>query len=198
MLGGVIADRWGWKAAFGVVGFPGLVLALLYLLVRDYQHRGADAAGCEAARQSLGVASAHIVQVLTRSRTMLWVCIGGAGAADRRLGGVGLAAELPRTAAQGITPAGARRSKASLVVLCRRRRRRGLGRGGRPRRQASRPRRQAAHWWRCCAWPRCVVICFAFGAPRLGHRVVGAGPVRADRARRLPDDLHRRPGGGDA
>ena len=31
MLGGLIAARWGWQAAFGVVGIPGLVLALLYL-----------------------------------------------------------------------------------------------------------------------------------------------------------------------
>ena len=37
MLGGVIAARWGWQAAFGVVGVPGLVLALLYLKVRDYR-----------------------------------------------------------------------------------------------------------------------------------------------------------------
>ena len=37
MLGGVIAAHWGWKAAFGVVGIPGLVLALLYLFVRDYK-----------------------------------------------------------------------------------------------------------------------------------------------------------------
>ena len=44
MLGGVIAARWGWKAAFGVVGFPGLVLALLYLKVRDYRTVDADAA----------------------------------------------------------------------------------------------------------------------------------------------------------
>jgi predicted MFS family arabinose efflux permease len=35
MLGGLIAARWGWQAAFGVVGLPGLVLALLYMKVRD-------------------------------------------------------------------------------------------------------------------------------------------------------------------
>ncbi|HXS29344.1 MAG TPA: MFS transporter, partial [Steroidobacteraceae bacterium] len=34
MLGGLIAAKWGWQAAFGVVGVPGLVLALLYLKVR--------------------------------------------------------------------------------------------------------------------------------------------------------------------
>jgi MFS family permease len=37
LLGGLIAERWGWQAAFGVVGFPGLLLALLYLRVRDYR-----------------------------------------------------------------------------------------------------------------------------------------------------------------
>src|SRR4030095_7398559 len=37
LLGGVIAARYGWKAAFGVVGVPGLLLALLYLFVRDYR-----------------------------------------------------------------------------------------------------------------------------------------------------------------
>ena len=35
LLGGIIAKTWGWQAAFGAVGVPGLGLALLYLLVRD-------------------------------------------------------------------------------------------------------------------------------------------------------------------
>lgn len=77
MLGGVIAARWGWQAAFGVVGLPGLVLALLYLKVRDYD-TVALAPAMAARRQSLGGAAAHIARVLARSRTMLWVCIGGA------------------------------------------------------------------------------------------------------------------------
>ena len=76
MLGGAIASRWGWQAAFGVVGFPGLVLALLYLKVRDYRTVGL-APALQAKRQSLGEAVVHIVKVLARSRTMLWVCIGG-------------------------------------------------------------------------------------------------------------------------
>lgn len=37
VLGGVISARWGWQAAFGVVGVPGLVLALLFLFVKDYK-----------------------------------------------------------------------------------------------------------------------------------------------------------------
>ena len=74
ILGGVIADRWGWQAAFGVVGFPGLALALLYLFVRDYKTVELTPA-LEAARQSTGATARHIARVLSRSRTMLWVCI---------------------------------------------------------------------------------------------------------------------------
>jgi MFS transporter, Spinster family, sphingosine-1-phosphate transporter len=76
MLGGIIAAQWGWKAAFGVVGFPGLVLALAYLFVRDY--RTVDLTPkLDAATRSTRAVASHIVKVLARSRTMLWICIGG-------------------------------------------------------------------------------------------------------------------------
>jgi len=77
MLGGLIAARWGWQAAFGVVGVPGLVLALLYLKVRDYRTVELDPRR-ELAARSTGSAARFVVQALARSRTMLWVCIGGA------------------------------------------------------------------------------------------------------------------------
>jgi MFS family permease len=77
MLGGLIAARWGWKTAFGVVGLPGLVLALMYLKVRDYRTVALNPA-LDAKRRSLGEAARHIVSLLLRSPTMLWVCIGGA------------------------------------------------------------------------------------------------------------------------
>jgi MFS family permease len=77
MLGGVIAAKWGWQAAFGVVGIPGLVLALLYLKVRDYK-TVAMSPTLEAKRQSLGQTVRHVALILVRTRTMLWVCIGGA------------------------------------------------------------------------------------------------------------------------
>jgi MFS family permease len=44
LLGGLIATRWGWHAALGIVGVPGLLLALLYLRVRDYPDPPSDAA----------------------------------------------------------------------------------------------------------------------------------------------------------
>jgi MFS family permease len=37
LLGGIIATRLGWKHAFGLVAFPGLVVAILFLFVKDYK-----------------------------------------------------------------------------------------------------------------------------------------------------------------
>jgi len=37
VLGGVIATRLGWKHAFGLVAFPGLIVAILFLFVKDYK-----------------------------------------------------------------------------------------------------------------------------------------------------------------
>jgi MFS transporter, Spinster family, sphingosine-1-phosphate transporter len=77
LVGGLIAAHWGWKAAFGVVGFPGLVLALLYLKVRDYKTVALTPALNEATR-STGSTVAFVAKSLVKSRTMLWVCLGGA------------------------------------------------------------------------------------------------------------------------
>lgn len=77
MLGGVIAEHWGWQAAFGVVGIPGLVLALLYLKVRDYRTVALTPTQSAASRKR--GAAAFALESLLRSRTMLWACI-GAGA----------------------------------------------------------------------------------------------------------------------
>ena len=114
MLGGVIAAKWGWQAAFGVVGVPGLVLALCYLTVRDYKTVKLEP-GLDAKRQSLGEAARHIVKVLARSRTMLWVCIGGAA---QLIVVSALWSWLPSflNRVHGIAPAQAA-VKAALVVL---------------------------------------------------------------------------------
>lgn len=71
MLGGVIAAKWGWKAAFGVVGVPGLVLALLYLLVRDYKTVALPTTS------NTGTIK-HIFSTLMRTRTLLWACLAAA------------------------------------------------------------------------------------------------------------------------
>ena len=37
VLGGFIAETWGWRHAFGVVALPGIIVALLFFRVKDYQ-----------------------------------------------------------------------------------------------------------------------------------------------------------------
>jgi len=86
VLGGVISTHWGWKAAFGVVGFPGLALALLYMFVRDYKapalaldrrttlHK-ARCIATELFRARSGVAAyfAGALQLITTSTILTWL-----------------------------------------------------------------------------------------------------------------------------
>jgi len=37
LLGGVIAAKLGWKHAFGIVAIPGMIVAILFLFVKDYK-----------------------------------------------------------------------------------------------------------------------------------------------------------------
>ena len=37
LLGGIIATRLGWKNAFGLVALPGMIVAVLFLFVKDYK-----------------------------------------------------------------------------------------------------------------------------------------------------------------
>jgi MFS transporter, Spinster family, sphingosine-1-phosphate transporter len=115
MVGGLIAARWGWQAAFGVVGFPGLVLALLYLKVRDYKTVELTS-GLNRATRSTGSAARAIVQALIRSRTMLWVCVGGAA---QLVVVSAMWSWLPSwlNREQGIAPDQAA-MRAAIVVLC--------------------------------------------------------------------------------
>ncbi|RZL86871.1 MAG: MFS transporter [Variovorax sp.] len=115
MLGGLIAAKWGWKAAFGAVGIPGLLLALLYLKVRDYRTVELTPRLDRATRSTLSAAKA-ITRALIRSRTMLWVCVGGAA---QLIVVSAIWSWLPSflNREYGIAPAEAA-VKAALVVLC--------------------------------------------------------------------------------
>ncbi len=163
LLGGLISARWGWQAAFGVVGFPGLVLALLYARVRDYRTVALTPRLDRATRSPGGVVRS-IVQALTRSRTMLWVCIGGSA---QLIVVSAVWAWLPSylNRAHGLAPDRAAIG-AALVVLC--------GAVGavvwgvvvdRAGRRRPRAKLQALSLL-CLA--SLVVLTAAFGAPRLG------------------------------
>ena len=93
MLGGLIAAKWGWQAAFGVVGVPGLVLALLYLKVRDYRTVDLTPELNQATKSTGSTASSLSGRSCARRRCRGFASAGGA--ADRRFGDVVVAAELP-------------------------------------------------------------------------------------------------------
>ncbi|MDM0044528.1 MFS transporter [Variovorax dokdonensis] len=115
MLGGLIAARWGWQAAFGIVGVPGLVLALLYWKVRDYRTVALNPRLERATSSTRGAAGA-IVRRLMRCRTLLWLCL----AAPAQLILVSAVwAWLPSylNRLHGLAPDQAA-VRASLVVLC--------------------------------------------------------------------------------
>ncbi|WP_233859246.1 MFS transporter [Paraburkholderia sp. HD33-4] len=115
VLGGMIAARWGWKAAFGVVGVPGLVLALLYLLVRDYK-TVALAPNSNQEPQSLGETLKHIFGTLARTRTLLWVC---AGASAQLITVSAMWSWLPSylNRFHGMTPEAAAKAAAVVVLV---------------------------------------------------------------------------------
>jgi len=75
MLGGFIADRWGWQAGFGAVGVPGLFLALVFLMVvRDYKTVALPSAGGSNAKPRM--TARGVIAELLRPRTALITCIG--------------------------------------------------------------------------------------------------------------------------
>jgi len=76
VLGGFIADRWGWQAGFGAVGLPGLLISAMFILIV----RDDDAIASAAARRdrrTAWVGVREIVDALIRPRTLLLTCLGG-------------------------------------------------------------------------------------------------------------------------
>ncbi|MEI6060864.1 MAG: MFS transporter [Bacteroidota bacterium] len=41
-LGGLIAARWGWRSALGIVAVPGMLIAILFFFVKDYKTIGLE------------------------------------------------------------------------------------------------------------------------------------------------------------
>jgi MFS family permease len=51
-LGGIIATRWGWRHAFGLVALPGLIVAVLFFFIRDYKTVSLRKSGPETDRKA--------------------------------------------------------------------------------------------------------------------------------------------------
>jgi MFS family permease len=75
VVGGFIAERWGWQAGFGAVGVPGLVLCFVFLLiVRDYKTVALPSKDYTAGTHRLSARA--VVAELLRPRTAVLTCIG--------------------------------------------------------------------------------------------------------------------------
>jgi predicted MFS family arabinose efflux permease len=73
VLGGVVAEHSGWRTGFGLVGIPGLVLAILFwIFVRE---RGALAPS-SASKAERAVPLKDVVGQLLRPRTVVCTCLG--------------------------------------------------------------------------------------------------------------------------
>jgi predicted MFS family arabinose efflux permease len=70
IAGGVISHHWGWQAGFGAVGVPGVLLAILFvLMVRDDER-------LEPPKQASVLPVRALAAEMVRSRTMLLTCVG--------------------------------------------------------------------------------------------------------------------------
>jgi len=72
-VGGVIAQAWGWRAAFIAAGLPGLVITVVLLTTVRNPARGAhDGAAARADAVPLGT----VMRQLWRSRAYRWIALG--------------------------------------------------------------------------------------------------------------------------
>lgn len=78
LIGGLIADAYGWRAAFLVAGLPGILLAVVvYFVLRDPRM----SAQLEAAQPKPAISTSEAFKEIVASRAFIMLAIGGAMAA---------------------------------------------------------------------------------------------------------------------
>lgn len=75
VIGGLVGGAWGWRAAFFVVGGPGLLLTILILMVREPQRRTPATAPKGASPG--GSLAIDAREALLRSPAAIWVNVSG-------------------------------------------------------------------------------------------------------------------------
>ena len=84
VIGGFIASRWGWRHAFGIVAFPGLIIALLFFFLRDYRTVGLEKSVDRRETTDTGHAAAKmskrdIARAFAQTPSLLLTYLGFAG-----------------------------------------------------------------------------------------------------------------------
>jgi MFS family permease len=73
-LGGVIAVHLGWKHAFGIVAFPGLIIAILFLFLKDY--KTVDLAFIDKRRQKVKMEKKDMIREFITRPSILFTYFG--------------------------------------------------------------------------------------------------------------------------
>jgi len=85
VAGGFIATHWGWRNAFGIVAFPGLLISILFFFVKDYKTVGLEqtvqqeAAGSNVSPLKKRMSKRDIVRAFSRTPSLLLTYLGFAG-----------------------------------------------------------------------------------------------------------------------
>jgi MFS family permease len=88
VLGGFLQHRYGWRNAFFVAGGPGVLLALVTLLIHEPDRKHVEARGAEGAGESGSAAAARVSPSRVLGRERLYViAVGGYIAQTFALGG---------------------------------------------------------------------------------------------------------------
>jgi len=74
LLGGIIATRLGWKHAFGLVAVPGLVVAILFLFVKDY--KTVDLSFVDKANKKIKMEKKDIVKEFVSKPSIIYTYFG--------------------------------------------------------------------------------------------------------------------------
>lgn len=74
VLGGVIAVHLGWKHAFGIVAFPGLIIAILFLFIKDY--KTVDLSFIDKSRQKVKMEKKDMVKEFITRPSVLFTYFG--------------------------------------------------------------------------------------------------------------------------
>jgi len=79
VLGGVIAARFGWRHAFGIVAIPGFVIAILFFSVRDYKTVDLEKTADNPGERKNQMSRIDIIRQFTRTPSLVLTYIAFAG-----------------------------------------------------------------------------------------------------------------------
>jgi len=79
VLGGVIAAKFGWRHAFGIVALPGFVIAILFFFIRDYKTVELEKTVDAVTETKVEMSRLDLVRQFTRTPSLILTYIAFAG-----------------------------------------------------------------------------------------------------------------------